>query len=394
VKIALPFLVSGACVSFALAQPPLDLREVTRLAQGAVNGTTVTDPIPGFELVILRDGQTIYQRAFGQWSVGQLAAADSATKTISGAVVMAATEATSMTLSSRLVSYIPEFSGDKQNITIRQSFAHTSGLQTSSAVASRSLSLQQVARVIATANLLNAPGTAFAYDGTSMHAAGAAVEVAVGRPWNDFYIDRIAQPLGMTATRYVLTTPNNPRIGGGCESTAREFVTFMEMLRRGGVHNGTRVLRESSVQQMFTRQSAEDVELVFSPLPGVTDYGVGVWLDQRDEAGNLLGALAAGARGFSAWIDFDDGITGCFATDLSRASNVMEVLYPIREAVQEAVRRTCVGDFNLDGGTDGSDVEEFFAAWSDGLSVADVNRDGGVDGEDVEVFFAAWSAGC
>ncbi len=393
-KIVLSYLVAAVWGPVALGQPPLDLREVTRLAQDAVNGTNVSEPIPGFEIIILRDGETVYHRAFGQWTIGRVANADSATKTISGAVVMAAAVASELTLSSTLFSYLSAFGGDKRNITIRQCFSHTSGLDSSSAVSSRFRTLQQAAQVIASVDVLYAPGTAFAYDGTSMHAAGAAVEVAVGRPWNDFYVERIATPLGMTSTRYVLTTPSNPRIGGGCESTGREFVTFMEMLRRGGVHNGTRVLSESSVAQMFTRQSAQDVTLVYTPLEGVTDYGVGVWLDQRDQQGNLVGALAAGARGFSAWIDFDDGITGCFSTDLSRGSTVGEVLYPIREAVQEAVRRTCIGDFNLDGGTDGGDVEAFFSAWSAGISAADVNRDGGVDGTDVEVFFDAWSAGC
>jgi hypothetical protein len=54
----------------------------------------------------------------------------------------------------------------------------------------------------------------------------------------------------------------------------------------------------------------------------------------------------------------------------------------------------CVGDFNQDGGVDGSDVESFFLLWEDGSGNADVNADGGVDGQDVEFFFTRWSAGC
>jgi hypothetical protein len=55
---------------------------------------------------------------------------------------------------------------------------------------------------------------------------------------------------------------------------------------------------------------------------------------------------------------------------------------------------SCLADFNLDGGVDGADVEEFFLAWEQGDSTADTNQDGGVDGADVEVFFAAWESGC
>ncbi len=53
----------------------------------------------------------------------------------------------------------------------------------------------------------------------------------------------------------------------------------------------------------------------------------------------------------------------------------------------------CIGDFNQDGGIDGSDVGAFFAAWATGTGSADVNQDGGVDGADVETFFFAWENG-
>jgi hypothetical protein len=53
----------------------------------------------------------------------------------------------------------------------------------------------------------------------------------------------------------------------------------------------------------------------------------------------------------------------------------------------------CVADFNQDGGVDGSDVDAFFLAWTQGLTEADVNIDGGVDGSDVDHFFVDWSAG-
>ncbi|MBS0197761.1 MAG: hypothetical protein JSR77_13485 [Planctomycetes bacterium] len=53
----------------------------------------------------------------------------------------------------------------------------------------------------------------------------------------------------------------------------------------------------------------------------------------------------------------------------------------------------CPADFNQDGGVDGGDVQDFFAAWEMGDFTADVNVDGGVDGADVSAFFAAWEAG-
>ncbi len=55
---------------------------------------------------------------------------------------------------------------------------------------------------------------------------------------------------------------------------------------------------------------------------------------------------------------------------------------------------TCLGDYNLDGGIDGTDAEEFMLAWEQGAETADANMDGGIDGADVSVFFDAWESGC
>ncbi|MBS0197218.1 MAG: lamin tail domain-containing protein [Planctomycetes bacterium] len=69
-------------------------------------------------------------------------------------------------------------------------------------------------------------------------------------------------------------------------------------------------------------------------------------------------------------------------------------LLPGIVTVRECPANGCIGDFNLDGGVDGADVEAFFLAWTAGDNVADLNQDGGVDGGDVEFFFVAWSQGC
>jgi len=103
----------------------------------------------------------------------------------------------------------------------------------------------------------------------------------------------------------------------------------------------------------------------------------------------LVGALAAGARGFASWIDLNDGMVGVFATDLTVSANVLGLYNLIRQAAEDAVRvpPACIADFNSDGGVDGADVEAFFVAWETGAFAADVNRDGGINGEDVGVFF-------
>ncbi|MBS0196585.1 MAG: DUF11 domain-containing protein [Planctomycetes bacterium] len=72
--------------------------------------------------------------------------------------------------------------------------------------------------------------------------------------------------------------------------------------------------------------------------------------------------------------------------------SALDVVY--RQPASTACGTVCVGDFNQDGGVDGVDVQDFFAAWGAGDPAADVNADGGVDGSDVAYFFLRWQAGC
>jgi len=251
------------------------------------------------------------------------------------------------------------------------------------------------------------PGTAFSYGGTGMQAAGAVAEIVGQKPWNTLFAERILQPIGMTHTSFVLSTPANPRIAGGCESNATDFALFMEMLRRGGIAvNGKRVLSPGAIIQMFTRQTANPIAIlntpVQSPFTDGADYGVGVWLDERDANGKLIGAMAAGARGFSSWIDFDDGMVGVFATDLSAAGNVQGLLYLFRAAAQDAARHPlCPPDLDHDGVVTDSDFTVFIVAYNaNGCASAemtpgcqaDLNHDGFVADADFSGFVAAYNA--
>jgi CubicO group peptidase (beta-lactamase class C family) len=395
--------IATICTAGLARAQTYDFTAVDALAQGAINGVNVDTPIPGFDLRILHLGEVVFHRSYGAWSINRVANADSATKTLSGALIMSLVDSSPspFSLDTRISDLMPEFTGAGQFMTIRQCFSHTAGCGNSSAISNPTLTLRQAATEIASDTLDFFPGTTFSYGGVSMHAAGAAAEIAGGQPWNALFAQRITGPLNMPATRFVLTTPANPRIAGGCESNAEEFGRFMEMLRQGGVHNGTRLLTVGAVSQMFTRQTAPNVVIANTPLEGSADYGVGVWLDERTEDGRLIGALAAGARGFSSWIDFDDDLVGVLSTDLSVSQNVRQVLGLIRNEAALAARRAtaCNADFNNDGdtGTD-ADIEAFFRCIGGFCCLPcgspDIDADGDVGTDaDIEAFFRVLGGG-
>lgn len=403
----LPIHTAVTAHAQTVVQP--DFSEVTRLCEDAVAGRNIGSAVPGFEMTLLLRGQLVYQRSFGAWFQNRVCQCDSATKTLSGALILSLCDSSPVpfSLDSRLSDFIPQFNGEKQTISIRQCFSHTAGFRFSTALNNTDLSLQQVALQIASRPLQYPPGSTFDYGGVSMHAAGAAAELAGQQSWNTLFQQRIANPLGFTVTNYSLTTPSNPRIAGGAESNAREFGRFTEMLRRGGLHatpsGDVRVLSQASVNQMFTRQPALGIPIANSPLEGSSDYGVGVWLDQRDASGQLIGAIAAGARGFSSWIDFDDQYVGTLSTDLSASGNVIPWLSQVRSAAERAIRQApCAPlDFNRDGNIDPTDVDAYFSVLGEGPCLPatascddlDFNNDGEISPLDMDAYFSVLGEG-
>ncbi|MBC7940130.1 MAG: beta-lactamase family protein [Chitinophagaceae bacterium] len=318
---------------------------LTALANGALTGQNVTRPVPGFELLVLQHGQPLYHQAFGQWTAGQLANVDSSSKTMSAALLMSVTETHPATfqLDTKLSSLLPAFDrDDKRDISVRQAFSHTSGLSGSDVgspiLANPNITLQQAASLIAAQPTIAAAGTAFAYGGLSMQAAGAAAEVATGQAFVDLFQARIAGPLQLADTRFVLASDSNPRVAGGLASTARDFGRFMDMLLGQGVDRatGATVLSAASVNTMLTRQTTDQQVIINSPADNSL-YGVGVWLDQLGPAGPTVDALAAGARGFHSWIDAASGLVFVFATDSTTFQNVERLSSMMHVAVLSAV---------------------------------------------------------
>jgi CubicO group peptidase (beta-lactamase class C family) len=365
-------LLAVSLSSAAASAQPLgfNLDAVTLAARGMIDGVGVDERVPGFEIRILQAGRPVYHQAFGAWSIDRPANTDSSTKTVSGAMIMAASEhaGAGFSLDSRLADFLPAFDvPGKRQITVRQAFSHTSGLAgedvSSLILANPNLTLQQSASLIAQLPLDNGPpGSGFAYGGLSMQAAGAAMEVATDTPFRSFFDQRIAQPLGLTQTRFVLTSDINPRVAGGIESTATDFGRFIDMLVNDGVSRATgqRVLSQASRDAMITRQVADDVDVIFSPLPAETpfarsDYGVGTWLLRPAPADPVELFLAAGARGFHAFGDEARDMVFVFSSELTRSSNVVPFT---TSAMYDALKAALASPLTR-GDTDANGIVDF-----------------------------------
>ncbi len=298
----------------------------------------------GCALVVVKDNRVLYRKGFGTHKTDQVIPIASASKWLSGALLMSFVDEGKLSLDDPVAKFLPEFTNDKANITIRQLFAHTSGLPPEAGCRNdKRTTLEACANQIARVKLRAAPGTEFYYGGVSMHVAGRIAEVINGKPWNELFVERIATPLGMSRTDFfAYGSTGNPRPAGDARSSVDEYARFMQMLLQRGSFNGQRILSETSVAEMHKDQTA-GVRIAYTiyerharldPDLLLARYGVGVWREKVADNGQLLEASSQGALGFSPWLDVERNLAGVLSVRSSFSLALPDYL-----AVKDQIRR-------------------------------------------------------
>ncbi len=175
------------------------------------------------------------------------------------------------------------------------------------------------------------PGTAWEY-GSSNSVAGVLVEVISGKTLDEFFRERIFEPLGMNDTSFYLPEEKLPRFaanyalqreegewkmvvadvpetsvkvkgpkvvfGGGGEmggvlSTVSDYARFAQMLLNNGELNGVRLLSRKTVELMTTNHTGD----LYVWLRGY-GYGWGLGVSVRTE---MTGRTAVGSIGEYGW---------------------------------------------------------------------------------------------
>jgi CubicO group peptidase (beta-lactamase class C family) len=231
----------------------------------------------------------------------------------------------------------------------------------------------------ATLPLLFQPGAEWAYS-VATDVLGRVVEVASGRPLDEFLRERIFEPLGMDDTGFFVpesslhrlaaayaahpgtlkatrmdaaskgpaTKPSFLSGGGGLVSTVADYLAFQEMLRHGGQRNGVRLLSPRTVTYMTSNHipGGRDLTEFGRPLFSETAYdGVGFGLGFSVTL-DPVKAKVPGSVGDFGWggahstffnIDPVEDLSIVFMTQLLPSST-----HPIRSQVKQLVHQAIV----------------------------------------------------
>jgi methyl acetate hydrolase len=346
--------------------------------------------MPGIVAVAATDKGPVYEGAFGTREIGADAPMTldtvvwiaSMTKAITATAAMQLIERGKLSLDRPAHDVVPElakarvlegFDGGgqpklrapKRPITLRHLLTHTAGFGYEiwrSEIAkyqevTSTPGITTCTNAALTTPLLFDPGEAWEY-GINVDWAGKMVEAASGQKLDAYFQQHIFGPLGITDTSFALSPsqksrlsrvhqrddkgalapiefglPENPEFlmgGGGLYGTARDYLTFTQMILQGGTLKGAQVLRPETVELMGQNHIgaleigkmtsaipplSNDVEL----FPGISKkWGLSFLINtQALPTGRSAGSLAwAGLANTYFWIDRTKRVSGVFLAQL------------------------------------------------------------------------------
>ncbi|MEZ2335523.1 serine hydrolase domain-containing protein [Mucilaginibacter sp. RCC_168] len=331
--------------------------------------------------LIARNGKIVYNKSFGIADVEQKKLMEndhifriaSQTKAITSVAVMMLFEEGKFLLDEPISKYIPAFAHPKvidlynekdttfttvpakREITIRDLLTHTSGIEYAqigsprmNAIYAKSkipggfvadkIRLADVMDKLGKLPLTHQPGERWTY-GLNIDVLGYLVEKVSGKTLDQFFKERIFDPLGMKDTYFYIPAAKQSRLvavytpdkqgrlvkwtastlpgvdfdypktagtyfsgGAGLSSTIKDYAIFLQMMLNGGVYNGQRLLARHTVEMMTENQIGD---LYINPDKDKFGLGFGITTPASSaKLGVSPGSFAwGGFYGTLYWVD-------------------------------------------------------------------------------------------
>ncbi len=310
----------------------------------------------------------------------------SMSKPVTGAAVLMLQSEGKLHASDPVAKYLPEFahlktpSGKAANLTITQILTHTSGLGEADATkAKEARTLADLVPLWLAAPMQFEPGEKWKYCQSGINAAGRIVEVVSGMAFDQFFQQRLFDPLGMKDTTFYPTDTQRARLAtgyarnkdtgalevapvralyegtrdrppqgnGGLFSTPRDYARFVQMLLNGGTLGGRRYLSAEAMKFLNTPQTGDlPVGFFQNDTYGQhgTKYGWGLGTSILRTPHEGVAAMLSpgsfghgGAWGTQAWIDPVKGVA--YVLMVQRANFPNSDASDVRRAFQQAAAK-------------------------------------------------------
>ena len=371
--------------------------------------------LPGWQVVVNRAGETVHAATYGRrdieadigWTDDTVVRMYSMTKPVTSVAAMMLYEEGAFELKDPVSKFIPAFAesrvyrsgshmkpvteGITEEMKIWHLLTHTSGLtygfhhqHVTDAIyrargfewgAPEGLDLAATCDRWAEMPLAFQPGAEWNYS-VSTDVLGRVVEVASGMALDEFFEQRIFQPLKMTETGFAPTDEQRERFarlyspnpadgravispleaggipflsgGGGLVGTAADYLRFTRFLLNRGQLDGVRLLGPRTIDYMTRNHlpGGADLEAFGRPLFAETQFdgvgfGLGFSVSLEPVANKVLASPGeyawGGAASTAFWCDPVEDISVVFLTQLLPSST-----HPIRTQLKQLVYQALV----------------------------------------------------
>ncbi len=349
VALALVVVLVLVGVGVFLARPTPVVYDWSRL-DSALQQMVTKNRLGGASMIVVRGQERVYEQALGGYDLNSWVTTGSASKWASAGAILSLVDDGTLTMGDTVGQHVNSWSsGPKSKVTLEMALSHRAGLHAKhDCLRAYDKPLQECVDKIGMTPLLYEPGDGFGYGALSFHAAAAMAEQATGKPFREVFQERLAQPLGMSNTRFGRGGHSpNPGVAGNLVTSGEDFARFLEMVLNYGVYRGNRILSEEAVRDMEGPHAGPGPYFHHIPDRHAQSrhdiYGLGVWRDVVTADGQLLVMSSPGKFGFTPWIDRRVNVAAVITAEwshkqlaLGKPPDPADVIYLVCDIVHRA----------------------------------------------------------
>lgn len=320
-KIYSLFLVSLLTLTFSFAQSKQDKKLVQSIDDLIASRLKIISP--GCAILISKNGQILYQKAFGTANLelnvpvkpDMIFRIGSITKQFTAVSILQLVEQGRISLNDSIQKYIKDFPTKGQSITIENLLTQTSGIPDYLNLELNlpnpfriDISTKQIVDSIKKQQLLFTPFSKFEYSNSNYFLLGYIIEQVSGLSYAEYLKNNIFDPIGLTNTYYDTPTKIIPNRANGYEKadtsySNADFISMSTFYSAGALMSNTEDLNKWNNAlyngKILKKETIEKAHQSFKLSDGKkSEYGYGWFIRNIDESktiehgGNIFGFRA------------------------------------------------------------------------------------------------------
>jgi hypothetical protein len=300
----------------------------------------------GQDLVVMIWKDTlVYKKEMGEFNSKTVAPLEAASSWLTAAFILQMVDEGKISLDDKIARYIPIFDKyGKSYITVRHCLSHMTGIQADKSglfQKKKHSSLEEVVDGFAKNEIQTNPGTEFRYSNIGPMIAARVVEVVYKKKFDMLIRQKLLVPLGMRQTSFSTLDGSAPNPADGANSTATDYMNFLQMLLNNGRFNGRQVLSESSVKELKKiHTSAAGAKYGPKGAEGF-GYALGSWVAEEGKNGEAGTLSGTGFSGTWPVVDFCRGYACLFFVKNPAAEQTSGTYMAIKGEIDEKMKGAC-----------------------------------------------------